>query len=84
VTCKQVDEFLDDYLSGELPRATRMSFQVHLLVCSQCRKYLDSYRKTIALERATLQVEQTEPPKPLVNAIISAKLWKTESPDEHQ
>jgi hypothetical protein len=52
-----------------------MSFGMHLLICSHCRKYLDSYKKTIALGRTAMREPARQPPEELVSAIITSKLW---------
>ena len=52
MTCHELSDFLLDYVSNELPDATREIFERHLSACPDCRRYLDSYRKTIAMSRA--------------------------------
>ena len=52
MTCKQLAEFLDDYIGGALPPDQRADVDAHLAVCPDCRHYLDSYRRTVALGKA--------------------------------
>ena len=77
MTCRQaIDDFLMRYVDGELTRSERIRFSLHLLTCAHCRRYLDSYRKTIALERtAKLEPESGLPemPERLVQAILAAR-----------
>ncbi len=49
ITCKQLLDFILDYIEGSLPEQERSDFDRHLAVCPSCVAYLDSYRKTIKL-----------------------------------
>ena len=54
LTCREMTDFLADYLDGESRRrrATRCSTQ-HLADCPECMAYLRSYAETIRLARQT-------------------------------
>ena len=39
--CRKLEPFLDDYLQGELPRATADRLASHLETCGDCREALD-------------------------------------------
>jgi len=75
MTCRDVDKFLADYLDGDMPAAVRLRFTAHLIVCADCRRYIDTYRKTISLGRAALVETETAPPVPdaLVRAILASR-----------
>lgn len=75
MTCRELIEFLADYLEGSLPSEQRAVFEQHLGICSQCVTYLDTYRKTIQLERAALcdEAQVADPPEDLVRAILAAR-----------
>jgi anti-sigma factor RsiW len=47
VTCEQLTAFIADYLAGELDAETTLAFEEHLLGCSECISFLNTYRKTI-------------------------------------
>ena len=66
MTCHELSDFLLDYVSNELPDATREMFERHLSVCPDCRRYLDSYRKTIAMSRVAFAAPpaHSTPPAP--------------------
>lgn len=76
LTCRQMIDFLMDYLSGELEADTRGEFERHLSVCPPCVDFMDSYRKTVKLARDAGR----EPPAPagdglpdeLVQAILKS------------
>lgn len=78
LTCEQVNAFLDDYLDGHLTWFERASFHLHLAICSQCRRYLASYRQTIRLAKACVGPSSDEEylvaiPTELVQAILAAR-----------
>ena len=73
MTCRELADFLVDYLEGSLPEAQRGAFERHLALCPTCVAYLDSYRKTVALASETGD-RPCPPPMPegLVRAILDA------------
>ncbi len=52
MTCREIAEFLMQYIDGELPRQQRTTFEMHLAECPACRVYLKSYEQTIRLARS--------------------------------
>lgn len=77
MSCAELDGFVVDYLDGTLPPPQRRIFTLHLLLCRECRSYLERYRRAIALGRAVFQ-EPTAPvpddvPEDLVRAILAAR-----------
>jgi anti-sigma factor RsiW len=75
MTCRDCLEFIADYLDGKLPWGQKLSFEMHLALCSECRHYLDGYRKTIsACQKSTLDTEPTEAmPEELIRAILATR-----------
>ena len=71
--CREVIEFLDRYVVGELPPAQRREFEWHLRLCRSCRAYLRTYRSTILLERAAESGGEPEIPEELVAGILAAR-----------
>ncbi len=83
MTCREhIEQFLCDYVNGELPREQAAAFERHIACCKPCMLYLDSYRKTIAAERACCchvkNPELAAVPEELVKAIM-ATLGKSQS-----
>ncbi len=75
ITCRELIEFLDDYVGDTLPADVRDAFEFHLKMCGPCRKYLRTYRKTIELEQQALgRTDAPAEPMPddMVSAIVSA------------
>jgi anti-sigma factor RsiW len=78
MNCREFTEFLHEYLFGDLPAEERAEFAKHLAECPWCVAYLDSYQKTIQLERAALPAPEDAPPpadapEELVQAILRAR-----------
>lgn len=77
VTCREVIEFLGEYIEGRLAAKVLDEFQRHLGECSSCVNYLDAYRRTILLGRSAdcasdPTLSQSVPPD-LVEAIRAAR-----------
>jgi hypothetical protein len=76
LTCRDVGEFLADYLARDLAGPQRLAFDEHLRLCPDCVAYLDAYRTTVALGKAALKENTVEgdpePPPALVEAILRA------------
>ena len=49
--CRELAEFLFDYVSGDLPSERREHFEFHLTRCSNCHEYLVQYQMTIKAGR---------------------------------
>jgi anti-sigma factor RsiW len=78
MNCREFTEFLHEYLSGNLAEAERVEFDKHLAECPWCVAYLDSYKKTIELEKAAFTASADAPPpaeapEELVKAILQAR-----------
>ncbi len=77
LTCRELIEFLDRYIAGELPPTQRREFDWHLRICRSCRAYLRGYRETLHLEellRSELDRELPESvPEELVAAILASR-----------
>jgi len=77
ITCRELEDFIADYLDGTLPKRQRFVFRFHLLLCRECRDYLTLYEQTIALGKAVFH-HPDEPvpediPEDLVRAILAAR-----------
>jgi predicted anti-sigma-YlaC factor YlaD len=76
MNCKEVIEFLADYLDRTLPWRQRLVFLLHLAVCRHCRRYLASYADTIRLASVLGRESLADvPPAPaeLIQAILAAR-----------
>jgi anti-sigma factor RsiW len=77
ITCRELIEFLDDYVADRLASNVRERFESHLSVCRHCWDYLATYRETIALARGAMRSETADAaaalPDELVRAILAAR-----------
>ena len=76
MTCRELIEFLEEYLEGELTPSQRRSFEAHIDECLECKSYLDSYRQTIRLSKSALSPDDSIPagvPEDLVKAILASR-----------
>ena len=44
-SCKQVVELLSEYFEGELEGRFKQSIDLHVMACSECKNYADSFRE---------------------------------------
>jgi anti-sigma factor RsiW len=51
INCRELAEFLIDFVSDELPAEHRAHIEQHLKLCPPCVAYLESYRMTIRLTK---------------------------------
>jgi anti-sigma factor RsiW len=74
MTCKELIDFLDDYVDGRLAADERTRFDRHLGVCRDCRSYLASYQATVRLaQNAAAEDVAAGMPKGLIEAIRAAR-----------
>ena len=78
MTCREFDEFILDYLGGELPVEIQGEFEKHLSVCPPCVTFLETYQKTMEIGHAVCtHPEDTVPaevPEELIRAIVSSRI----------
>ena len=72
MTCRELIEFLADYLDGQLPAGQRKLFESHLAACGPCRRYLSQYKTTTELVRSLATQSEPQFPPELVKAILEA------------
>lgn len=73
MTCRELVDFLADYLDGELPADVRAHFDRHLSVCPPCVAYLKTYKTGAELARDALSHDCCAVPEGLVKAILAAR-----------
>ena len=77
LTCRDVVEFLMDYVAHELDPAQRHAFEAHLAECDECVAYIRSYEQTVRLGTAAFddldQAAAAHLPKGLVQAVLAAR-----------
>lgn len=76
LTCRELTEFLHEYVEGALAAGRRAVFEDHLRICTECEVYVDGYRRTVALGKdAAAPAESASPavPQKLISAILAAR-----------
>lgn len=76
LSCRELVQFLMDYLDGALPTDQRERFESHLAKCPPCVCFLKSYSETIKLSQACCEERSGQPapfPDELVRAILAAR-----------
>jgi anti-sigma factor RsiW len=78
LTCREVVDFLLDYLDGDLPEGVVRQFERHLAGCRDCANFLTTYRATIALAGSAMHAcdgdaADEQFPEDLVVAILEAR-----------
>jgi anti-sigma factor RsiW len=77
MTCRELVEFLMDYLDGVLSETERLCFEQHLAKCPDCVAYLATYREAIRLSKETCTAGDdsipADVPEDLVRAVLAAR-----------
>ncbi len=77
MTCRELVEFLMDYIEEALPGGQREEFEHHLQACPPCLAYLETYRHTVQLGKSVCAEPEgpvpDEVPERLVQAILAAR-----------
>lgn len=70
MTCREVAEFLFDYVSGALPPELTVEFEGHVSRCENCREFLKQYRTTVSASAKVWPDDEAQAPDDLVAAIL--------------
>ncbi len=75
LTCRELSEFIADYVAGALGPQERSLFDEHLAECPDCRDYLRTYADTIRLAKDAYADDPVPPqvPEQLVRAILRSR-----------
>ena len=81
MTCREVNDFLADYASGDLLPEVRSRFEAHLLECPRCVAYVRSYGEAVRLaragsERGLPELVPDDVPEDLVAAILDSTIGR--------
>lgn len=72
MTCRELTDFLDEYVAGDLPAEVRGRFEAHLAECRDCLVYLRGYRGTVDLLHETGRDLTDEAPADVPPALLRA------------
>lgn len=76
LTCREVEDFIDRYLDGELGSVQRLSFRLHITACVECKEYLKAYQMTRKLAKSSLKKDARDLgdiPDDLIKAILAVR-----------
>ena len=78
INCAAFEDFILAYLDDELPARQKAVFDLHLMLCRECRDYLQEYRSSMRLVREALLEDDPAPapgdvPQRLIDAIVAAR-----------
>lgn len=76
MTCKELVEFLNDYLEGQLPDDVKQVFEGHMTDCPCCKHYIETYQDAIRMGKDACRSQEEKPPRmpdDLVAAILLAR-----------
>lgn len=71
LTCREFEEFIDDYLEGNLPLINQIKTYLHLLICKDCRDYIEAYRKSIQMGKAFFENRNDRVPYEMPEELVS-------------
>lgn len=73
ITCRELIDFIGDYVEGTLDDVSRNDFERHLERCRSCQAYLKTYETTRVLTQAVLadDAPARDVPEELVRTILS-------------
>ncbi|HEV3484255.1 MAG TPA: zf-HC2 domain-containing protein [Vicinamibacterales bacterium] len=77
MTCRELADFILQYLESELPAEVRRDFERHLSLCENCREYLATYKTAVEIGRRAYRDPEADAaaagaPEDLIAAILEA------------
>lgn len=77
ITCREFDQFIDDYLDRKLSLRQRVDMFLHRLFCSACRSYIAEYVEAKEAGESLFedldQEVPSEVPHELIDTIIKSR-----------
>lgn len=74
--CRELAEFLNDYVSNELPQESRVHFEFHISKCKNCREYMVQYEVVIKAGKIAcdeMSDEMPAMPEELIKAVLASR-----------
>ncbi len=77
ITCREFEDFIQDYLDGRLADASARRFERHMKICRECREYLEAYKTSLELGKRVLGPPGAplpdDVPEDLIKAILDSR-----------
>ena len=77
LTCLEFEEFIDDYIDGNLPASVSRKVYLHLLACWDCKSYIRAYKRSIEMSKAFCDKLDSEVLEDVPDELISIVLKNT-------
>jgi anti-sigma factor RsiW len=74
LTCKEFDDFMVDYLDGELTVWQKFMCWLHVKMCRECAHFIQQYQKVIKLGRSAFDTPDDPVPDSVPEELIEAAL----------
>ena len=74
LTCLEFEEFIDDYIDGNLPASVSRKVYLHLLACWDCKSYIRAYKRSIEMSKAFCDKLDSEVLEDVPDELISIVL----------
>lgn len=58
LSCKDISQLASEHIDNEMPFFKRMQFRMHLMMCKNCRRFVEQFQLTIE------SISHLTPPKP--------------------
>ena len=71
LSCKDITHLANQKLDREMPFFKRMQFNLHLMVCKNCRQFMDQMQLTL---ESIQRIEPIKPEPSVVNSQVSQLL----------
>jgi anti-sigma factor RsiW len=82
LTCKEFDDFMVDYLDGNLPAWQTFMCWLHVKMCRACAQFVNEYRRTMKLGKTAFENSEDEVPDSVPEELIKAALAYRKPPQE--
>ena len=74
LTCKEFDDFMVDYLDGDLTAWQKFMCWLHVKMCRECAHFIQQYQKVIKLGRSAFDTPDDRVPDSVPEELIEAAL----------
>jgi predicted anti-sigma-YlaC factor YlaD len=84
LTCRELEEFISDYIDGKLPTITKAKFIIHLFICRDCRSYIDAYKRSIEMGKSLCDKLDSESQEDVPEELITFVLENIKNKDSKE
>ena len=74
LTCKEFDEFMTDYLEGDLPVWQKYMCWLHIKMCRECAYFVRQYHRVVELGQSAFDSPDEAVPDSVPEELIKAAL----------